>query len=134
MTKASYVVIGLTIIALLYFFFNNTIGTSGYNVVVKYKDNLINYRTFDKDEIKQLILKADNDCLFFDGEYFFDQAPSQNIKPHTKVKIVKIDYGVVFDGDYDLIGFIGCIIGIIVLGAFVLMIANSDGGGDDYYY
>lgn len=132
MTKQSYVVIGLTIIALLYFFFNNTIGTSGYNVVVKYKDNLINYRTFDKKEIDLLRLKDNNDCLFFDGEYFFDQAPSQNIKPHTKVNLIKVD-NVVFDGDFDLIGFIGCIIGIFMIGAFVLMIVNSDGGGDYYY-
>ena len=103
---------GIFLIATILVATCNTPGTQVYNVKVKYKDNLVSYSCKDKSEYYNILLKSRNDILFYDGEYFYDQAPTN--KKDAKCKVVDFNSEIV-GGNIDSDDYYRAVILLILL-------------------
>jgi hypothetical protein len=121
------VICGLGGLFLICFIFNTTIGDRVDYVIVKHQDRLVEYVCKDRAERDEIILKSNNDVLFFDGQYVYDEPPTY--KGDNRVNIVKWGDKVV-RGDMDSGQYFLSIIGILLC---VLCGIASDSSGDDYY-
>lgn len=124
------IICGLGGLFLIWFMTNTTIGDPVEYVVVKYEDRLVEYICKDRAELDYLVLKSNNDVLFFDGEYFFDEPPTNRV--NSRVNIVKRDTKVV-RGDVHVGEYIISIMGILFC-VLVLCGIASPSSGDDYPY
>lgn len=95
-------------------------------VTVKYNDNLVT-TSVKKEEWKNIKLKSDNDCLYFDGEYFFDEPP---FNKSCKVKI--LDYEEVNKNSKE--DHIFSIIAVIMCSLVCMLFADPKTMADDDYY
>lgn len=133
MTTLQKVIGVLGIAFLIYFFFANTIGDDFSFVRVKYADRIVEVQYKTEEEYHSIIRRSNNDCLFFDGEYFFDEPPTLSLRPILKTKVIDNDSRVI-NGDYTIERFIGTIIGIIIATVILLvMVIPSSGDYHDYY-
>ena len=119
-----------TIGALIALFMFTSIETGNYYdvVTVKYQDNLIEYKCKDRKECDNLILKSENNVLFFDGQYFYDEAP--NNKEGSRVNLVKRET-VNIGGDMSRGEFCGLFIMLLICVAVACGMASPNTG--DYY-
>jgi len=130
MTTLQKILCGMGIFAILYMFATTTTGDCKTFVKVKYNDRLVEYACKDKKEFDNLHLLSINDILFFDGEYFFDEPPTN--RTNSRVRIVKWENRVV-NGDMtegELWG------GVFLIALCTLIICGivNPSDGDDYYY
>lgn len=79
-------ILGLIILVLFCIF--NTIGEEVTIFTIKYQDNLVKYECNSKEEKEEIILKSQNDCLYFDGMYFYTEVPSTTTKLLSKAEVV----------------------------------------------
>jgi hypothetical protein len=128
MNTAQKVICFLGALVVLYFCISVEIGQRVTVLTVKYNDNLVEYIPHSREESEHLKLKSNNNVLFFDGQYFYDEAPTH--KEGSRVNLVKEDTKVI-NGDMDGGDFflIVSFIGICVL--FGCGMASPNTG--DYY-
>ncbi|MBP7119228.1 hypothetical protein KBA63_04015 [Candidatus Woesebacteria bacterium] len=121
------IICGIGGMVLLYFIFNISIGDRVDYVIVKHKDRLVEYICKDREELKDIVLKSNNDVLFFDGEYFYDEPPTY--KGDSRVKLVKWDTKVV-RGDMDSWDYFWSIFAVLIC---VLILCGATSSTDDDY-
>jgi hypothetical protein len=131
MNTAQKVICAIGAFLALYLFFCVDAGDYAHVVTVKYNDNLVEYKCKSHEEYEHLKLKSDNNVLFFDGEYFFDEAPTH--KASTRVNLVKGEVRN-FGGDVSRGEYAGLFLILFLCVAVGCGMAAPPSGYDDYYY
>jgi hypothetical protein len=133
MTTLQKILCGMGIFAILYMFATTTTGESRRVLTVKYNDNLYEYTCHDAKEHETIMLKDRHDILYFDGESFFDEAPTTNTKKVSQAKIAK-DVSKIIGGDMTD-GQLGGLVFLIALCTLIVCCcANPSNDSYDYDY
>jgi len=132
MNTAQKVISALGLCVTLYFALTLTVGKNVPHVTVKYQNRLLVVPCQSTDEQRNLILKSNNDVLFFDGEYFYDDVPSN--PESNRAKIINY-YDKVVGGDMHFGGYLAAIFTCLLITGLAMAFASADGVGgyDDYY-
>lgn len=125
MNTAQKVICFLGALVVLYFCTSVEIGQRVIVLTVKYNDNLVEYIPKSYDEAEHLKLKSNNNVLFFDGQYFYDEAPVN--KENSRVNLVKEDTRTV-NGDMDGGQFMVVLILLLFCVLFAYSMASPDSG------
>ena len=122
-------VIGLIIAAIV--FFSNDVGQIVPYIRVKHDDRIVEVMLKSEDELTDLIRKSQQNCLFFDGEYFFDAPPTKAIRENCRTYIIDGDRKII-NGDMGAGDFYFIITMILLFTSVFVLFAAEPFTVDDY--
>ena len=131
MTTKQKIILGAGFICFMYIILTSEIGEKVPFVHVKYDDRIVEVTVKSESELEDLFRKSKANCLFFDGEYFFDDPPTKSIRDNCRTFIIDGDRKII-NGNTDNEGFIESLVMTILATSAILLMTVVDPPGDDY--
>tara|TARA_R110000868_G_scaffold12456_7_gene59520 strand:+ start:2326 stop:2730 length:405 start_codon:yes stop_codon:yes gene_type:complete len=118
--------VGVSALLYVYFFIEVAVPTRVLTLV--YKGNLVEYTCSDMREHEQIMLRNKEEILWFDGQTFYDQAPSSSTRARSQVKVTK-DVQILKDGDMEDRDKAG-LFWVLLIGFLVILLVAAPSDGD----